>query len=243
MATVNNTNNTNNLTNNNGRTSFFGSAKNALKNKFSSSIDRSGINIDLASALFAFSPIIVPASILLFSAYSMSMSKGLLYLFFLIVFSGFRVLLYWLLQGDGKSVAPDLPAICSAGSFLPYDKSTYSIYILTFSMAYLLMPMLMADNVNYLIILFFTVYIAYILLFNTLKSCYTSLVDTLVNLVGGYGLGSLIAFLIYISPMKNFLFLNELASTREICSQPKQQTFRCSLFRNGELVSSSLTNK
>ncbi len=236
MATINNTNNTNN-----SRTDFFGSGLNTLKNKFSSKIDRSGINVDLASALFAFSPIIVPASILLFSAYSMAMGKGLLYLFFLIVFSGFRVLLYWLLQ-DSKDVVPNLPAICSAGSFLPYDKATYSIYILTFSMAYMLMPMLMADNVNYLIILFFSVYIAYVLLFNTLKSCYTSLVDTLVNLVGGYGLGSLIAFLIYISPMKNFLFINELASTREICSQPKQQTFRCSIFKSGQLVSSSIVN-
>jgi hypothetical protein len=241
MATNNlSSNNGNGISNSNSRTGMFGSAFKSMKNKFSSNLDRSGINIDLSSALFAFSPIIVPASILLFSAYSMSMSKGLLYLFFLIVFSGLRVLLYWLLQ-DEKSVNPDLPSICTAGSFLPYDKATYSIYILTFSMAYLLMPMLMADNVNYLIILFFTIYIAYVLLFNTLKSCYTSLVDTIVNLVGGYGLGSLIAFLIYISPMKNFLFVNELASTREVCSQPKQQTFRCSLFRNGELVSSSLT--
>jgi len=242
MATLtNNTNNTN-INANNGRTDFFGSAFNKMRNKFSSNLDRSGINVDLSSALFAFSPIIVPASILLFSAYSMAMGKGLLYLFFLIVFSGLRVLLYWLLQDPkAPSLTDNLPSICTAGSFLPYDKATYSIYILTFSMAYMLMPMLMADNVNYLIILFFTVYIAYVLLFNTLKSCYTSLVDTIVNLVGGYGLGSLIAFLVYISPMKNYLFINELASTREVCSQPKQQTFRCSVFSNGKLVSSTTT--
>jgi hypothetical protein len=34
-----------------------------------------------------------------------------------------------------------------------------------------------------------------------------------------------------------YLFFNEVSSNKEMCSQPKKQTFKCSLYKNGELIS------
>jgi hypothetical protein len=34
-----------------------------------------------------------------------------------------------------------------------------------------------------------------------------------------------------------YLFFNEVSSDKEMCYQPSKQTFRCKLFRNGEMIS------
>ena len=33
-----------------------------------------------------------------------------------------------------------------------------------------------------------------------------------------------------------FLFFNEVSSNKEICYQPKEQTFKCQVFQDGTLV-------
>ena len=42
-----------------------------------------------------------------------------------------------------------------------------------------------------------------------------------------------------INTNKNFLFINQVSSNKEICSMPSAQTFKCSVYKNGELISSS----
>jgi hypothetical protein len=34
-----------------------------------------------------------------------------------------------------------------------------------------------------------------------------------------------------------YLFFNEVSSNKDICYQPSEQTFKCSLYKNGELIS------
>jgi len=35
-----------------------------------------------------------------------------------------------------------------------------------------------------------------------------------------------------------FLFFNEVSSTMDKCSMPNNQTFKCSVYKNGELIGS-----
>jgi hypothetical protein len=44
----------------------------------------------------------------------------------------------------------------------------------------------------------------------------------------------------YTKGNKNYLYINEINSNREFCSMPSKQTFRCNVFRDGTLVSSSI---
>ena len=37
--------------------------------------------------------------------------------------------------------------------------------------------------------------------------------------------------------LSRYLFFNEMSSTSEVCSMPKKQTFKCSVYKNGQLLS------
>jgi hypothetical protein len=39
---------------------------------------------------------------------------------------------------------------------------------------------------------------------------------------------------------RKFLFYNELISNNLVCSVPKKQTFKCSVYKNGEIISTNV---
>jgi hypothetical protein len=45
--------------------------------------------------------------------------------------------------------------------------------------------------------------------------------------------------MIYFSPMNNYLFMNEIYTNGQVCSMPSKQQFKCSVYKNGELVTST----
>jgi len=53
-------------------------------------------------------------------------------------------------------------------------------------------------------------------------------------------LGSFISLLMYSSLLKKYLYINKINSNREICSLPSRQHFKCNLYRDGTIVSSSI---
>ena len=60
------------------------------------------------------------------------------------------------------------------------------------------------------------------------------------NFFSGTLLGSGISALIYTSPIRNLLYVGEVNSEKEVCSMPSQQKFKCRVYKNGELVGSTL---
>ena len=47
-------------------------------------------------------------------------------------------------------------------------------------------------------------------------------------------------FLLFYFTDKNYLFFNELISNTAICSRPSKQTFKCNVYKGGEIISSSV---
>jgi hypothetical protein len=70
-----------------------------------------------------------------------------------------------------------------------------------------------------------------------------STVNLFGDFIGGGGLGAAIAAIIYSSPISGYLFINQTSSDKEVCSMPSKQTFKCSVYKNGELVNSTLTSQ
>ena len=58
----------------------------------------------------------------------------------------------------------------------------------------------------------------------------------LLGTVLGYILGQLWFVLLKSSGNESLLYFNETLSNSTVCSIPKKQTFKCSVFKNGELV-------
>ena len=47
-------------------------------------------------------------------------------------------------------------------------------------------------------------------------------------------------FFILVVLGKEFLYFNELGSNNVVCKRPSEQTFKCSVYKNGELISSNI---
>ena len=70
------------------------------------------------------------------------------------------------------------------------------------------------------------------------KGCIVKIGDLFLNVLMGLSSSALVVSLMYSGGSGKFLFFNEVSSNKEMCSQPKEQTFKCSLYRDGELVGS-----
>lgn len=137
----------------------------------------------------------------------------------------------------------DKSGTCNKGNFLPGSNSTYSLFVLTFTFVYFTGPMIIYNNTNIYVIIFFLIYI----IFDILIKVYYNCINT-ANPMGAIGdlCGGIVLGIASVSTMfatnKNFLFINEIPSNKEICSMPSEQTFKCSVYKNGQLISSSNIN-
>ena len=196
-------------------------------------------------SLSFYSPIIVTIGVFMFAIFSGRIGNGLFYIFCLFVITAIRSL--FLFISSDPSSAIDIPNICNTGSILPYTNLTYSTFILSFSLFYFLTPMIIITNksktdvINYSLLMFFVSYIFFDIFVKKSLNCISSFLSLYLfsDLFGGIILGGLISGLLFMSPLKKNLFINDV-NNNEVCSMPSKQKFKCSVYKNGELVSSSI---
>jgi hypothetical protein len=105
---------------------------------------------------------------------------------------------------------------------------------------YFSFPMFVTNNINFQVLIFFIIYIAFDILTKFSHKCIqlSDINGFIGDLVGGLLIGggfSALLFYFY----KNILFINEIPSNKEMCSMPSKQTFKCVVYKNGEVISSS----
>ena len=188
----------------------------------------------LITSLAFFSPIIITTSILIFSLFIGSLGKGLFFIFWILIVTGFRIFILWLLKSNSLTSFDN--SICNLGSFLPYDNATYSLFILCFTFFYITVPMYINQNVNYGVLLFFISYIIFDILIKMKNKCISSGKILFGEIVSGLGLGALISSLLFGSPLRSSLFVNDVSSNKEVCNMPSKQQFKCAVYKNGELI-------
>jgi hypothetical protein len=60
--------------------------------------------------------------------------------------------------------------------------------------------------------------------------------DLVLNILLGAGLSAAIVSLMYVGGSGKYLFFNEVSSNKDVCYQPSEQSFKCSLYKDGMLV-------
>ena len=194
-------------------------------------------------SLSFYSPIIICVSIVLFSMFTSSIGKAFAFFVCIAIITFIRIIVFKGL----KTLEPNqIPSICSTGLselFIPQD-ITYSTFILTFTMMYLITPMIMISTqnkmnfINYRILAFFLAYIALDLFVKNQLNC-IQLFSSLVigNILSGLFLGAVISGIImYGSTLKSYLYINEINTNKEACSRPSKQQFKCRVFKDGTLI-------
>lgn len=174
-----------------------------------------------------------------------TMEKAFVFFVWIFIITFLRIIVFKGLKTDKTSVVPDVCLTGLSELFIPKDV-TYSTFILTFTMMYFIMPMIMVSTqnkinaMNYGVLSFFIAYIALDLFIKNSLSCIPGFFSTLVlgDVLSGLFLGAVVSGLImYGSTLKKYLYINEVNNNKEVCSMPSKQQFKCKVFRNGELVS------
>ncbi len=215
---------------------------------FISNPDPSSFLTSTFNIMSFYAPIIIIFGVFILSVFSASVSKAFVYLFWFFVVTGIRTVITKLTGSSDKSKSSN--SICSVGVFTPFIPNTnltYSTFTLAFTMLYFIFPMILLNNdnnssiFNYRILLFFVFYIVFDLLIKKSRNCLDIITTTTIlsDLVGGIAAGIASSSIMYYVK-RNFLFINEAASNAEVCSMPSKQQFKCSVYKNGELVSSSV---
>ena len=204
---------------------------NSIQSNETSEIDGAKNNaLALVSTLT--SPLILPIAILLCSAFQQNTS-GIFYMVFLIIFIYLRTTLF---------KPTDIPKCTNILPF--FGKTTnINIFISIFSFSYILLPMIILKMFNVTSIIILSVYTFTNIGISIYNGCFTDksilIGDIFFSLVSG-----VVSILIIIalnsslnSPNKNFLFIDNPNSSKEICSVPSNQNFKCNVYQNGQLIS------
>jgi hypothetical protein len=180
-----------------------------------------------------FSPVILATSITSLS-FIFQNFKGLIYLGFLI---GCCVVRNYVYMMAGANPIVNDRTICTSIQYSKYGNPTFSAFVFAFTIMYLSLPMFSNSSVNFWVFTSLIVYFFLDIFIKLYKRCVIQMGDLFLNVLLGAASAALIVTLMYTGGSGKYLFFNEVSSDKEMCYQPSTQTFRCKLFRNGEMIS------
>ena len=180
-----------------------------------------------------FSPIILAISITSLS-FVFQNFKGLIYLGFLIGACIVRNYVYMI--AGSKQVVND-KTICTSIQYSKYGNATFSAFVFAFTIMYLSLPMFSNGAPNFWVFLSLVAYFMIDMFIKLYKNCVVQTGDLFLNVLLGAACSALIVSLMYSGGSSKYLFFNEVSINKEICYQPKEQTFKCQMYKDGQLIS------
>jgi hypothetical protein len=128
----------------------------------------------------------------------------------------------------------DIPLVSQYNS--PYP----SCMIIAFTIAYLALPMKYNKQMNYIVLAFLMSLLVVDILTKVQNKC-TTYPGSVMGALVGFIFGTLWYIIFHGLGFDSLLFFDELRSDNVICSRPTKQTFKCSVYKNGELISSNIS--
>ena len=183
----------------------------------------------------AFSPLLLGFFLVMSSIFNQNI-RGLVYLGGVLIACVLNLLLMNVIASPSD---PTRSPLCDLVQ-LPFGMNQYnspalSSLFISFTLAYLVLPMMTKGTYNYPIL----VCLLGLLVIDTIAKvgnrC-TSAVGSFLGSLTGLVFGSLWFALLHSSGNKSLLFFDEVASNGLQCSRPSRQTFKCAVYKNGELV-------
>ncbi len=193
---------------------------------------------NLLSFITLFSPIIL-VTLLLSASFFFQNVKGFVYLAFLILVITIRS---FILQTAGAE--KNKTDGCGFIKYTSYGNTTFTTFVFAFTIMYLFLPMYQNSNPNWVMVILLIVYLLLDIGIKVLQGCLKlpqNMPDIVGDFVGGSLVGALAISLMYAINNKDNLFFVDGTQNGTMCSMPKKQTFKCQVFKNGELVSSTTT--
>jgi len=179
-----------------------------------------------------FSPIILATSITSLS-FIFQNFKGLIYLGFLIAACVVRNYVYMV---SGSAPVINDRTICTSIQYSKYGNPTFSAFVFAFTIMYLSLPMFSNGAPNFWVFVSLISYFIIDIFIKIYKNCVIKMSDLFLNVLLGLASSALVVTLMYVGGSGKYLFFNEVSSNKDICYQPKEQSFKCQVFKDGTLV-------
>jgi len=191
---------------------------------------------NIALFMSFFSPLILIMVIIGFSFASKDF-KGFVYLGFLIFFCMLREFAYSL-YGTKPNTTSSKDS-CNVIQYSRHGNASFSTFVFGFTIAYLLTPMFVNNAINFWILGGLLFYFFLDMFIKIFDKCIANTGDLVINSLLGLACASMVISIMYTAGSNNLLFFDEVTGDGTKCSMAKNQTFRCSVYKNGELVGSS----
>ena len=132
--------------------------------------------------------------------------------------------------------------ICTSIQYSQFGNATFSAFVFAFTIIYLSIPMFSEGDPNFWIFSTLLVYFFMDIGIKLYKKCVLSTTDLTLNVLAGASCAGLIVASMYAGGSGKYLFFNQATSSSEQCSMPNTQTFKCSVYKNGELIGNMPSN-
>ena len=189
--------------------------------------------------IFTFLSLISPyvlVLLLLLNSIINSNIKGLIYLFGVIILFFVVLLFQSSINVSGNTYTP--PSYCRLFSSKLPDLSipSFNSALIMFTFVYILIPMIVYNAMNLPFLCIILILFAIDTGIRTQNKC-----TTMVGILFGGVIGIVISVLWYSiisSNAPNLLYYDDLISNKVACSRPTKQKFKCSVYKNGQMLQS-----
>ena len=187
--------------------------------------------INIIEFLAFYAPVIL-ATIVFVIPTAVMYAKGAIYLALLIGVCFLRIFLYSLFAKDPYY---NDNTVCTMVKYSDYGNSYISIFVIAFTFMYLCTPMFYNNSVNYAVLALLILYLCLTIGVFFYRNCIKNKTEVFMNILLGATFGTVIPIFFYLGQSSKYLFFNEYSSG-DICSMPSKQTFKCNVYKNGELI-------
>jgi hypothetical protein len=164
--------------------------------------------------------------------------KGLVYIAGILIASTINIIFMNIV---GSQVSDDASFSCNLFDIphvSQYNSPYPSTLIIAFTIAYLVLPMKYNKQMNYVVLIFLMCLLGVDMVTKVQNKC-TTYPGTVLGALVGFLLGTIWYVLFYSLGYSSLLYFDELRSDNVQCSMPTKQTFKCSVYKNGQLISSN----
>jgi hypothetical protein len=182
----------------------------------------------------ALSPLLLGFFLLMTSVFNQNI-RGIVYLAGVLIACVINLVLMGVIRSRRDVNAAALCDLVSLPFVNGYNSPSLSSLFIAFTIAYLVLPMTYNDNMNYGVLAVLLGLFVMNAISRVTNRCTTTIGIFLGALVG-LVLGGLWYTLFHSTGHDSLLFFNEVSSNNVVCSRPAKQTFKCSVYKNGELI-------
>lgn len=197
----------------------------------------------LAKQIALYLPLIIIFGVWIVTVFSSDITKGLAYIFFITFALVLRIVAMKCATDPtvasasasaSVTKASENAKMCSMNTNIIGDNETLGMYVISYTMWYVCLPMFLINNINWGVFSFFMFTLVFSWALN--KECVAGCMNAVItNVICGGLLGTLFSLGIY-TYANSLSLINESSSNAEVCTAPSKQTFKCKVYKNGELV-------